>query len=145
MAKRKNRELLKRRESGAYLAVPHVMLRSHTRSMLSPKACKLLLDMWSQFNSFNNGDICITWKLMKARNWRSKETLNKARKELLEKGFIETSRYGGLNRASLYALTSWAVDECQGKLSIRSTNTPKSLWKKHEPEKKEKMPERFVD
>ena len=38
MAKRKNRELLKRRESGAYLAVPHVMLRSHTRSTLSPKA-----------------------------------------------------------------------------------------------------------
>ena len=76
---------------------------------------------------------------------RSNQMRDYQRKELLEKGFIETSRYGGLNRASLYALTSWAVDECQGKLSIRSTNTPKSLWKKHEPEKKEKMPERFID
>ena len=132
MSRQRNKTLKKNREDGAYNAISHQFLRSQTLRSLTPKANKLLLDMLSQFNGFNNGDICITWKLMRQRGWRSKDTLNKARKELLDMGVIEIARRGGLNRASLYALTLFAVNECKGKLDITPTTSPKSIYLRNE-------------
>ncbi|SET06160.1 SOS response associated peptidase (SRAP) [Nitrosospira multiformis] len=70
---------------------------------------------------------------MEKRNWKSRDTLNKARRELLEKEFIIMSRAGDLKRPTLYALTFFAIDECGGKLDINATERPLSLWRLHEP------------
>lgn len=70
---------------------------------------------------------------MEKRGWKSRDTLNKARKVLLDIELIFVSRYGDRKRPHLYALTFYAIDECGGKLDINTTARPLSLWRKHEP------------
>ena len=70
---------------------------------------------------------------MKNRGWKSKDTLNKARQELLDVELIMVTRYGDRRRPHLYALTFLAIDECKGKLDVQPTERPLSLWRAHEP------------
>jgi hypothetical protein len=92
---------------------------------------KLLIDLTAQFKGFNNGDLCLTWSNMEKRGWKSRDTLNKARDELLKIELILISRRGDRRKAQLYALTFLAIDECNGKLDIEATDRPLSLWRKH--------------
>jgi hypothetical protein len=96
---------------------------------LSPKAIKLFVEFASQYNGFNNGDYCATWNMMEMRGWKSRDTLYKAIRELIDNGFVIVTRQGGKNKCSLYAFTFIAIDECGGKLDIRSTNTPPGGWR----------------
>jgi hypothetical protein len=70
---------------------------------------------------------------MEKRGWKSRDTLNKARQELLDCELILVSRHGDRKRATLYALTFFAIDECNGKLDIKATEKPISTWRLHEP------------
>ncbi len=70
---------------------------------------------------------------MAKRGWKSRDTLNKARKELLDVELIIVSRYKDRKRPHLYALTFFAIDECSGKLDIKATAKPVSTWRRHEP------------
>jgi len=108
---------------------PHELLEHVSVSQLSPRGAKLLLDIAVQYNGHNNGDLCAPLSLMKKRSWNSSDQLFKARKELIDRGLIKTSRQGGLNKCSLFALTWFQIDECEGKLDIRSTSTPTHDWK----------------
>lgn len=120
-------------EKGGYVALYHCVLRSQAYANLSAHAVKLLNDLLSQYYGSNNGDFNATYTTMQKRGWRSKGTLSRAIKELLETGFIEVSKQGGRHSCSLYAITFYAVDECKGKLEINATKTPKSLWRKNDP------------
>jgi hypothetical protein len=68
---------------------------------------------------------------MHKRGWKSKDTLDRAKKELLEKRWAIVTRQGGRKIPSLYALTFWGVDECGGKLDpqIIPRNQPRDSWK----------------
>lgn len=70
---------------------------------------------------------------MEKRGWKSRDTLNKARQELLDCELILVSRHGDRKRATLYALTFFAIDECGGKLDIKATEKPASTWRLHNP------------
>ncbi|MES9933558.1 MAG: hypothetical protein ABW162_12165 [Candidatus Sedimenticola sp. PURPLELP] len=123
-----------RRESGPFVPLPCSILDHDNFISLTPKATKLLLDMASQLRfakggPSNNGDISITWSIMKNRGWKSKETLKNAINELEDYGFIKLTRQGGRNRCSLYAMTWWAINECNGKLDIKETRIPSNEWK----------------
>ncbi len=131
--KKKNWLSSERRESGGFAALPHCLLESKVYIGLSAHAVKLLNDLLAQFKGFNNGDLCLAWSIMTKRGWKSRDTLNKARKELLDVELIIVSRYGDRKRPHLYALTFFAIDECGGKLDINTTERPLSLWRKHEP------------
>lgn len=133
MAKRKANFNTDRGEKGGYAPLYYCVIRSQSFANLSAYAVKLLNDLLSQYYGTNNGDFCATFSLMHKRGWKSKGTLNRAIKELIETGFIEVSRQGGRHLCSLYAVTFYAVDECKGKLDILPTNSPKSLWRKNEP------------
>lgn len=133
MGKRKTNSYINKGEKGGYSALYHCVTTSQAYIKLSAHAVKLLNDLLSQYNGSNNGDLGAAYSVMQKRGWRSKGTLNRAIKELLEAGFIEVSRQGGRHLCSLYAFTFYAVDECKGKLDIRPTTTPKSLWRKNEP------------
>ena len=122
-----------RTEKGSFVAIPHCVIRSHGYANLSAYAVKLLNDLLSQYYGSNNGDFQATFSLMRERGWKSKGTLNRAIKELIESGFVEVSRRGGRNKCSLYAVTFYAIDECKGKLDISATNAPTSIWKRNEP------------
>ena len=120
MSKRKAYAKAKR-ESGGFIALPHAVLRSEKYGNLSAIATKLINDLFAQFNGKNNGDLCCAWTILNKRGWVSRDTLNRARIELLEKQFIEVSRQGGRNTPTLYALTFYSVDDCGGKLDIQPT------------------------
>jgi hypothetical protein len=110
--------------------MPHAVIRSKELAVLSPYALKLLLDLLAQYRGKNNGDLCAAWTVMRERGWRSKATLQKALKELLANEWIEVSRQGGRNLASLYAVTFFAVNDCGGKHALKPTQYPKGLWQR---------------
>lgn len=130
---RSKRKSVREKTKGPFALFTAEFLKSHARQTLSGNANKLLLDLASQYTGYNNGDFCITWTLMEKRGWKSRDTLNKARKELLEARIIEISRQGGRRKASLYALTIYPVHDCKGKLDIAPTEKASHLWRLAEP------------
>jgi len=119
-----------RQTTKSFVMFPHDVMEHETFMSLSPRATKLLMDIASQYRGNNNGDLCAPFKLMKKRGWNSSDQLNRAKKELVSSGLVMVSRQGGLNKASLYALTWFSIDECNGKLDIQSTTLAPNNWEK---------------
>ena len=119
-----------RQTTKPFVMFPHDVMEHETFKLLSPRATKLLMDIASQYRGNNNGDLCAPFKLMKKRGWKSSDQLNRAKKELVSSGLVMVSRRGGLNKASLYALTWFSIDECNGKLDIQSTTRAPNNWKR---------------
>jgi len=124
----------------SFVQLPHKLLNCDNYLSLSPKAVKLLLDLYVQYRGSNNGDFSIPWSRMKERGWRSKDTLYKARDELIENGFVVQTRQGGKHRCSLYAITWRPIDDCNGKLECPPTRTALGYWKKGFVPKLESVP-----
>lgn len=118
-----------RKEGGSFIALAHAWIKSPQWAALSPFELKLLIDLGSQYNGRNNGDLCAALSVMKGYGWRSSATLNKAIRGLIAKGWLDLSRQGGRHLASLYALTIWGIDECDGKHHLRANPTPTHRWK----------------
>lgn len=118
-----------RRESGSFVALPHAVLGSDEWADLSAHAVKLLLDLYGQYKGNNNGDLTAAWSILKARGWRSKDTIYRALDELIAKGWVIKTRQGGRHIPSLYAVSWQAIDECGGKLDVAATNTAPGTWK----------------
>jgi hypothetical protein len=80
---------------------------------LSPHACKLLLDLASQYRGDNNGDLTAAWSVMSKRGWRSRTTLWRCKSELVELGFVYVTRIGRMpNTCELlaaYFSPSWTA------------------------------------
>lgn len=125
-----------RRETGLFIALPTHIFTSPQYANLSAHAVKLLIDLLSQYRGFNNGDLCATWSLMSQRGWRSRDTLNRALKELMTAGFIEKTRQGerghssGQRKPTLYGVTWKGIDECGGKLDVSPNPVPSNRWAK---------------
>lgn len=137
MARSKRLIATGRREGGAFLPMPLSVIRSDNLMTLSPSATKLFLCLLSQVNfgeggTRNNGDLCASYSIANKWGFGSKATLNKAIKELLERGWIEQTRKvsfgtGERNKPNLYAVTYWAIDDCNGK--VKATNVQSNKWK----------------
>ena len=125
----KRRRLIGRQTTHSFVRFPHELLNHQNFSTLSTRATKLLIDIASQYNGRNNGDLCAPLSKMRNRGWNSSDQLFKAKKELEGKGLIRVSRQGGLNKCNLYAMTWFSIDECDGKLDIASTITAPNDWK----------------
>ena len=82
----KRRRTTGRQTTNSFLSLPHHVLNHENFRCLSPKATKLAIDIASQYRGNNNGDLCATLSVMQSRGWNSSDQLNKAKKELLEKG-----------------------------------------------------------
>jgi hypothetical protein len=97
----------------AFVALPMSVANSPLFTALSPHAVKLLIDVAAQYRGDNNGDLSLAWKLMKPRGWRSEATLHKAKREILDAGFLYETRKGQRpNLCSLFALTWHHLDPC---------------------------------
>lgn len=116
--------------TGRFFGIPAAVLDSDNYKAMSFKARALLLDLGSQYRGHNNGDLAAAWSIMKRRGWKSKDTLQRALRELLEAGMIEQTRWGGLHCCSLYGVTWLAIDECGGKLDVTATTFGSGLWHK---------------
>ena len=119
--------------TGSFLRLPHHVLDHEVFKTLSKRATKLVIDIASQYRGHNNGDLCAPFSLMRKRGWNSSDQLEKAKKELIEKDVILVARQGGRNKANLYALTWFPIDECNGKLDIAATKTAPVKWRNQLP------------
>lgn len=131
--KRRREKFKSKWGGGEFNALPRQFTRSNVLRQLGPFESKLLLDLLAQYNGFNNGDLCITWSVMKGRCWNSRTTLHNAKQGLLDHGLIVCTRPGTRRRCALYALTLYDIDECKGKHDVKPTSAPLRLWLKHEP------------
>lgn len=131
-----------RRESGNFASLPHDVIKSQNWRRASGNAIKLVIDLASQFNGTNNGDLSAPFSSMKARGWKSSGTLKRAEQEALHYGLIEKTRQGGLNRCNLYALTWRSIDECKGKLDVSPTRVASGAWRTDAPAFESKTPVR---
>lgn len=96
---------------------------------LSPRAVKLLIEVYMQFNGANNGDLCASWGVMRKRGWTSKDQLAKALIELEATRWLERTRQGGINRPTLYAVSFRGTDHCGGKLDVKPDPKPSHGWR----------------
>ena len=122
-----------RRMNNSFVMMPHHVLGHDNFRTLSPRATKFLMDLLAQYRGNNNGDLCAPLSLMRERGWNSSDQLHKAKRELIEKGVIIVTRQGGLNKANLYAVTWFPIDECKGKLDVAATTTAPGNLKKELP------------
>ena len=119
-----------KRDGGAFVSVPLCVLNSRAYTEASPYARMLLFDLFAQYRGDNNGDLCAAWKFMQPRGWRSELTLQRAKTELLTLGLIVETRKGARpNKASLYAVTWCALDNCNGKLDISPASFSRGAYR----------------
>lgn len=116
-----------KRDPGAFVPVPCIVLRSERFAHLSKHATKLFMDLLAQYRGDNNGDLVVTWSVVQARGWRSHDTLAAALAELIETGFVSQTRQGGRHAASLYGITIFALDY-DPKYDIAPGDFPRGAW-----------------
>lgn len=123
-----------KRDGGAFFTLPASVLNGAAYLGLGAHARMLLFDLLAQYRGNNNGDLCAAYSLMKRRGWRSTHTLQTAKTELLDAGLIVETRKGARpNKASLYALTWFALDDCDGKLDITPRSFPRGAYRLKDP------------
>jgi hypothetical protein len=103
------------RDAGGFVALPWAVLDSAAYQALGHPAKALLLEFARQYVRDNNGRLLASMAYLKDRGWRSNDVINRAKKELLEAGFIhETAKGQRPNKASWYAVTWAALDRIPG-------------------------------
>jgi len=103
------------RDSGGFVALPWAVLDCPAYARLSMHARALLLEVARQFHRDDNGRMLLSRAFMETRGWKSADMLTKAKRELLEGGFIfETVKGHRPNKASWYAVTWRVLDKLPG-------------------------------
>jgi|AACY02.14.fsa_nt_gi hypothetical protein len=135
----------RRNQSGRYdepfVGFPKSVLESNSLRDLSPHACKLLFEIARQYKGNNNGNLTAAWTILKSRGWRSKTTLYRCKKELLERGLIYMTRKGHYpSTTELLAVTWFSLDptpkfdpeavHCFSAKAYRKFDSPPTLLQK---------------
>ncbi len=103
------------RDSGGFIALPWSVLDCPAYARLSHPAKALLLEVARQFVRDNNGRMLLSRVYMTARGWKSADVIDRAKRELLESGFIFQTVMGHRpNKASWFAVTWRALDKLPG-------------------------------
>lgn len=103
------------RDAGGFVALPWAVLDSAAYARLSHPARGLLLEFARQYVRDNNGRLLASLAHLSARGWKSRDVITRAKRELIEAGFIhETVKGARPNRASWYAVTWYSLDKLPG-------------------------------
>jgi hypothetical protein len=103
------------RDQGGFIALPWSVVDCPAYVRLSMHARVLLLEVARQFHRDDNGRMLLSRAYMETRGWKSVDMLTKAKRELLEGGFIFQTVMGHRpNKASWYAMTWQALDKLPG-------------------------------
>jgi hypothetical protein len=103
------------RDPGGFVALPWSVLDSAAYGRLGHPARALLLEFARQFVRDNNGRLLASYAYLSKRGWKSADVITRAKRELLESGFIhETVKGQRPNKASWYAITWQALDHLPG-------------------------------
>jgi len=125
---RRNKKTRPESISGGYAAIPWSVLDSVSFMGASDKAKALLFALMRQHNGANNGHLHLAKTWMAKRGYTCPANNIKARNELLERGLILQSKWGGLNMgADLFALTWLDIDNFIG-LDISAKSYPRGAY-----------------
>lgn len=103
------------RDGGGFIAIPWSVLDCSAYARLSHPAKALLLEVARQFVRDNNGRLLLSRAFLVKRGWNSSDTITRAKRELLNSGFIyETVMGHRPNKASWYAVTWRGLDKLLG-------------------------------
>ena len=105
----------KRRESeGRYVQLHHYMLDSPAYRGLTTQARAVYVEIAKRYNGLNNGRIALSVRDAAGACNIARDTATRAFRELIDAGFIEETRHGGLSRktriASEWRLTAYKCD-----------------------------------
>lgn len=108
------------------MAIPQTVYDSQDFMGLSGSALRLLIDIYTQYNGKNNGDLTAAMSILAKRGWTSKRGLSDSLSELLDARLLVRTREGKFPKlCALYAVTWHNIDECSGKLlNVDPTVTP---------------------
>jgi hypothetical protein len=112
----------------SFVRIEHRMLLHPAFGKLSSNACKALLFLASQYRGENNGDLTIAWRIAKDKGFRSNGSLRVSTLELVTAGFVIRTRQGGRNQCSLFALSWFPINHCDGKLDVPATSIASNEW-----------------
>lgn len=100
------------RDSGGFIALPWSVMDTPAYVALSHPSRSLLLEIARQFVRDNNGKLLASRAYLATRGWKSADVIDRAKRELLEAGFLhETVKGQRPNKASWYAVTWRALDK----------------------------------
>jgi hypothetical protein len=105
----------KARVSGGFVALPWAVLDCAAYADLSHPAKALLVDIARQYVRDNNGRLLASAAHLAKRGWRSVDVITRAKRELIDAGFVhETVKGHRPNKASWYAVTWYLLDPHPG-------------------------------
>lgn len=103
------------RDGGGFAAIPWSVLDCPAYARLSHPGRSLLMEIARQFVRDNNGRLLASAAYLSKRGWKSADVITRAKRELLEAGFIhETVKGHRPNKASWYAITWQTLDRLMG-------------------------------
>lgn len=103
------------RDAGGFVALPWSVLDCPAYAALSHPARALLFELARQFVRDNNGRLLASAAYLAKRGWKSADVITRAKRDLIEAGFIhETVRGHRPNKASWYAVTWQRLDKLPG-------------------------------
>ena len=103
------------RDAGGFVALPWSVLDCLAYARLSHPAKALLFEVARQFVRDNNGRMLLSRVYMAKRGWKSADVIDRAKRELLDAGFIFQTVMGHRpNKASWFAVTWRALNKLPG-------------------------------
>ena len=129
----------KHKNSTNFAGIPRHIIEHKSYKSIGYSARDLLILLAYQYKGKNNGNLVITWSLLKDY-FGSNTTMYRARDSLYKAGFIVINAYGGQSGSGtklphLYALTWESIDQLKGDSNwMRYTHypakkAPLSYWK----------------
>jgi hypothetical protein len=77
------------REPGGYCALPWCVIDSQAYQSLSYPAVALLIELARQYVRNNNGRLLLSENYLRSRQWRSKDVIDRARRDLVVRVDLE--------------------------------------------------------
>jgi hypothetical protein len=122
------------RDPGGFIAMPWSVLDCPAYAGLSHPARSLLWEIARQLGPANNGRLLASAAYLAPRGWKSADVINRAKKELLEAGFLHQTVQGHRpNKASWYAVTWLVLERLPGYDMGAAESFERGLYRKNAP------------
>ncbi|MDO8264638.1 MAG: hypothetical protein Q7T21_15640 [Gallionella sp.] len=134
------------RIAGGFVAIPWAVLDCPSYALLSHPARSLLTEIARQFVRDNNGRLLASAAYLAKRGWRSSDVIVRAKRELIDNGFIHELVKGHRpNKASWYAVTWQRLDKIPGYDVGAAQCFERAAFQKCQPLKKTSTPSHGVE
>ena len=134
------------RMAGGFVALSWVVLDSPAYANLSHPARSLLVEIARQHVRDNNGRLLASSAYLSQRGWNSSGVIVRAKRELIESGFIHELVKGHRpNKASWYAITWQRLNKIPGYDTGAAECFERGAFQKYQPLKKSLTPSKGVE